>query len=179
MHCCPRMNVGSSVERDGAGHPVYGEGRDRRLVGPTLLCSRCCAVLDSDDEWLCRFIELTKEKFAMANASTCVKVQVGRGVRGWRDGWPVQHTMTAPRIVTSYAPDSPAHEDAVRHLGGLLDGCGMDARLDEPAAERRLDWPLWMLQQVRDADTSWWSYRPHTGGGLRRMRRPMSAGVCS
>jgi hypothetical protein len=60
--------------------------------------------------------------------------------------------MTAPRIVTSYTPDSPAHEDAVCHLGGLLDGCGMDPRLDEPPAERRLDWPLWMLQQVRDAE---------------------------
>ena len=34
----------------------------------------------------------------------------------------------------------------------LLRALGVDARLDRPAAERRQDWPVWMVNEVRDAD---------------------------
>jgi SEFIR domain len=63
----------------------------------------------------------------------------------------VQPVMTPPRVFISYAHDSAAHEEAVRDLWVLLRGCGVDAKLDKPAAERRQDWPLWMLRQVRQA----------------------------
>jgi len=60
--------------------------------------------------------------------------------------------MTSPRVFISYAHDSDDHQEAVRDLWILLRGCGIDARLDLPAAERRQDWPLWMLEQIREAD---------------------------
>jgi tetratricopeptide (TPR) repeat protein len=61
--------------------------------------------------------------------------------------------MTAPtRVFVSYAHDSVEHQEAVRGLWILLRSLGVDARLDLPAAERRHDWPIWMLRQVRKAD---------------------------
>ena len=59
--------------------------------------------------------------------------------------------MTSTPVFISYAHDSDEHEEAVRDLWILLRSCGVDAKLDKPAAERRQDWPLWMLRQVRDA----------------------------
>jgi hypothetical protein len=56
------------------------------------------------------------------------------------------------RVFISYAHDSPAHKEAVRSLWCFLRENGFDAQLDLPAAERRQDWPLWMLEQVRAAD---------------------------
>ena len=49
-------------------------------------------------------------------------------------------------------PRGQAHEDRVRDLWVFLRAKGMDARLDLPAAEQRLDWAQWMTQEVRDAD---------------------------
>ena len=63
--------------------------------------------------------------------------------------------MTAPlppRVFISYAHDSTLHQEAVRDLWVLLRSLGVDAKLDLPAAERRQDWPLWMHEQVREAD---------------------------
>ncbi len=57
-----------------------------------------------------------------------------------------------PRVLISYAHESPQHEDAVRRLWVLLRENGIDARVDLTAAEARQDWTLWMLEQVRDAD---------------------------
>ena len=55
------------------------------------------------------------------------------------------------RVFISYAHDSDEHVAGVRDLWVFLRGQGIDARLDLPAAERRQDWPAWMLEQVRDA----------------------------
>lgn len=58
----------------------------------------------------------------------------------------------APRVFVSYAHDSAEHDEAVRGLWTLLRSQGVDARLDLPAVERRQDWPVWMLDEVRAAD---------------------------
>jgi tetratricopeptide (TPR) repeat protein len=55
------------------------------------------------------------------------------------------------RVFISYALESDEHVATVRGLWVFLRGQGIDARLDLPAAERRQDWPAWMLEQVRDA----------------------------
>ncbi|MGH3934337.1 MAG: SEFIR domain-containing protein, partial [Pseudonocardiaceae bacterium] len=55
------------------------------------------------------------------------------------------------RVFISYAHDDAEHEDRVREFWTFLRGQGVDARLDKPAAERRQDWPLWMLREVREA----------------------------
>ncbi|WP_165486259.1 toll/interleukin-1 receptor domain-containing protein [Frankia sp. Cppng1_Ct_nod] len=57
-----------------------------------------------------------------------------------------------PRVFVSYAHGSPEHDDTVRDLWIFLRSRGIDAKLDKPAAERRQDWPLWMLAEVRAAD---------------------------
>ncbi|MCA1699565.1 MAG: TIR domain-containing protein [Actinobacteria bacterium] len=58
----------------------------------------------------------------------------------------------SPRVFMSYAHESLEHVEAVRDLWVLLRSQGVDARLDLPAAERRQDWALWMLDEVRAAD---------------------------
>jgi TIR domain len=55
------------------------------------------------------------------------------------------------RVFVSYAHDDAEHEDRVREFWTFLRAHGIDARLDKPAAERRRDWPLWMLGEVRQA----------------------------
>jgi hypothetical protein len=55
------------------------------------------------------------------------------------------------RAFISYAHDSDQHVAAVRDLWIFLRRQGIDARLDRLAAERRQEWPIWMLEQVRDA----------------------------
>jgi uncharacterized protein YegL len=42
--------------------------------------------------------------------------------------------------------------DRVRTLCELLRVQGVDARLDLPAAAQRRDWPVWMMEQVRESD---------------------------
>ena len=56
------------------------------------------------------------------------------------------------RVFISYAYDSAAHREAVRHLYELLRACGIDARWDLEATAGRQDWPVWMAGQVDDAD---------------------------
>jgi hypothetical protein len=58
----------------------------------------------------------------------------------------------AVRVFISYAHDDRPHEDRVRAFWLFLRAQGVDARLDLPAAEQRVDWAQWMTQQVRDAD---------------------------
>ena len=55
------------------------------------------------------------------------------------------------RVFISYAHDDDVHEDRVRELWLLLRANGIDASVDLPAAEQRVDWAEWMTQQVRDA----------------------------
>ncbi|WP_239405976.1 toll/interleukin-1 receptor domain-containing protein, partial [Frankia sp. Cj3] len=61
-------------------------------------------------------------------------------------------TDRPPRVFVSYAHGSPEDDDTVRDLWIFLRSRGIDAKLDKPAAERRQDWPLWMLAEVRAAD---------------------------
>jgi tetratricopeptide (TPR) repeat protein len=56
------------------------------------------------------------------------------------------------RVFISYAHESDEHDELVRDLWLYLRSCGIDAKLDLPAAERRQDWPLWMADQVRQAE---------------------------
>ncbi|MGH3941662.1 MAG: SEFIR domain-containing protein [Pseudonocardiaceae bacterium] len=56
------------------------------------------------------------------------------------------------RVFVSYAHDDAAHKNRVREFWTFLRTHGIDARLDKPAAERRQDWPLWMLGEVRAAE---------------------------
>ncbi|MFN2496500.1 MAG: SEFIR domain-containing protein [Pseudonocardiaceae bacterium] len=67
------------------------------------------------------------------------------------------------RVFISYAHDNAEHEDRVRQFWLLLRANGIDAQLDKPAAERRQDWSLWMLRQVRRARFVLWWPPPHTG----------------
>lgn len=55
------------------------------------------------------------------------------------------------RVFISYAHDNPEHEDRVLRFCHFLREKGIDAQLDKPAAERRQDWPKWMLNQIRAA----------------------------
>ncbi|MGH3623771.1 MAG: SEFIR domain-containing protein, partial [Sciscionella sp.] len=56
------------------------------------------------------------------------------------------------RVFISYAHESEAHAEAVRDLWVFLRANGVDAKLDRVAAQRRLDWTLWMEKQVEEAD---------------------------
>lgn len=58
------------------------------------------------------------------------------------------------RVLISYAQqaDSPGHGEWVLRLWAFLRECGIDARLDLPAARQRRDWALWMADQIREAD---------------------------
>ncbi|WP_322750861.1 MULTISPECIES: SEFIR domain-containing protein, partial [unclassified Frankia] len=61
-------------------------------------------------------------------------------------------TDRPPRVFLSYAHESPEHENVVRDLWIFLRSREIDAKLDKAAAERRQDWPLWMLAEVRASD---------------------------
>jgi hypothetical protein len=58
------------------------------------------------------------------------------------------------RVLISYAQqaDFPGHGDAVHRLWVFLRECGINARLDLPAARQRQDWALWMADEIREAD---------------------------
>lgn len=61
-------------------------------------------------------------------------------------------TESPPRVFISYAHENATHVAQVRELWRLLRTNGIDAQLDLPAAMRRQDWALWMLNQVEAAD---------------------------
>jgi hypothetical protein len=65
---------------------------------------------------------------------------------------PARSAASPPRVFISYAYDDDEHVAQVRALWHLLRANGIDARLDLPAAERRQDWALWMLDEVQSAD---------------------------
>ncbi|MER5261559.1 toll/interleukin-1 receptor domain-containing protein [Actinosynnema sp. NPDC002837] len=52
----------------------------------------------------------------------------------------------------SYAHESDERVERVRDLWIFLRRCGIDAKLDRVAAQRRQDWALWMGDQIREAD---------------------------
>ncbi|MGX7829330.1 NACHT domain-containing protein [Actinokineospora sp. 24-640] len=56
------------------------------------------------------------------------------------------------RAFLSYAHDSDEHVEAVHRFGSFLRANGVDARWDRPAEQTRLDWPVWMMEQTRQAD---------------------------
>jgi hypothetical protein len=57
-----------------------------------------------------------------------------------------------PRVLISYAHESPEHKADVERLYKLLRANGVDAQLDLVAAEEPLDWVLWMTREIRKAD---------------------------
>ncbi|KLL12824.1 MULTISPECIES: SEFIR domain-containing protein [Protofrankia] len=61
-------------------------------------------------------------------------------------------TDRPPRVFLSYAHESPEYENVVRDLWIFLRAREIDAKLDLSANERRQDWPLWMLAEVRESD---------------------------
>jgi hypothetical protein len=58
-----------------------------------------------------------------------------------------------PRVFISYAYDSVRHKQRVLEFASFLraEG-GIDIRLDLWAANRRRDWSVWVVEQVREAD---------------------------
>ena len=62
--------------------------------------------------------------------------------------------LRPPRVFISYAhePDGAAHSDLVRQLWLFLREHWIDAHADLVAAEQRQDWPLWMADEIRQAD---------------------------
>ncbi|MET8997973.1 toll/interleukin-1 receptor domain-containing protein [Amycolatopsis sp. NPDC004169] len=58
------------------------------------------------------------------------------------------------RVFLSYAkePDDPAHQDAVLQLWAFLRDNGVDAEVDLVETHERRDWPLWIGEQLREAD---------------------------
>jgi hypothetical protein len=90
--------------------------------------------------------------------------------------------MTAPtptRVFVSYAHDSAEHQEAVRDLYILLRRNGVDPQLHLPAAERRQDWPVWMLRQVRRADFVLVIASPAYRRRAEGTPRPTRAAGCS
>ncbi|WP_322761465.1 SEFIR domain-containing protein, partial [Frankia sp. Cr2] len=77
---------------------------------------------------------------------------MGDGTGNSDGGGSAAATDHPPRVFLSYAHESPEHENVVRDLWIFLRSREIDAKLDMPAAERRQDWPLWMLTEVRAAD---------------------------
>jgi TIR domain len=66
----------------------------------------------------------------------------------------VSHTdaVSLPvRVFISYAHGDPKHEDRARRFCDFLRKNGIDAVLDQPAAEQRRNWAEWTLQQIRAA----------------------------
>lgn len=57
-----------------------------------------------------------------------------------------------PKVFLSYSHDSEEHRASVRALADRLRRDGVDAQLDQYVASPDQGWPLWMQQQLRDAD---------------------------
>ncbi|HEX4703453.1 MAG TPA: toll/interleukin-1 receptor domain-containing protein, partial [Pseudonocardiaceae bacterium] len=60
----------------------------------------------------------------------------------------------ACRVFISYAqqPDDPGHAESVERFWIFLRQNGIDAQLDRISTTQRLDWALWMGDQIRTAD---------------------------
>lgn len=70
---------------------------------------------------------------------------------GRRAGVAYSRRLPPVRVFISYAHDNPEHEDHVHRLWRFLWEQGIEAQLDQLAAEQRQDWSLWTLQQIRAA----------------------------
>ena len=57
-----------------------------------------------------------------------------------------------PRVLISYAHESPEHMADVERLYKLLRECGVDAQLDLVGVEEPRNWALWMTTEIRKAD---------------------------
>ena len=57
-----------------------------------------------------------------------------------------------PRVLISYAHESPKHMADVERLYKLLRECGVDAQLDLVGVEEPRNWALWMTTEIRKAD---------------------------
>ena len=58
----------------------------------------------------------------------------------------------SPRVLISYAHESPKHMADVERLYKLLRECGVDAQLDLVGAEEPRNWALWMTREIGKAD---------------------------
>jgi hypothetical protein len=58
----------------------------------------------------------------------------------------------APRVLITYAHDSPSHVQAVLRFGEFLCECGIDTHLDRWDNDDRQDWHLWALDNITKAD---------------------------
>ncbi|MGM7645471.1 SEFIR domain-containing protein [Nocardia sp. JW2] len=60
---------------------------------------------------------------------------------------------SAPRVFVSYSHDSPEHKELVREFSTFLRSeAGVDVRLDVWDDKERLDWSLWAIEQLTEAD---------------------------
>jgi len=64
----------------------------------------------------------------------------------------VPGAVRPPRVFISYAIESAEHVSLVGTLWRFLRSWGIDAQIDQAAAQERQDWALWMGDQIRDAD---------------------------
>ena len=96
----------------------------------------------------------------------------GAVVRGRADREP-------PHVFVSYAHDDAAHEERVRDFWLFLRASGIDAVVDLPAAEQRLDWTLWMTGQIRDTGHILVIASPRYKERAEGDAGPGAAGACS
>lgn len=74
-------------------------------------------------------------------------------VAGVPAGPGVRRPDSAPRVFVSYAHDDEPHVEQVRLFADFLaQDCGLDVVLDRWDTDRRRDWYLWAVEQVREAD---------------------------
>jgi SEFIR domain len=57
-----------------------------------------------------------------------------------------------PKVFISYSHDSPEHQHHVLTLAERLREDGIDARIDRYADDPEEGWPMWMRNQVSEAD---------------------------
>jgi hypothetical protein len=59
----------------------------------------------------------------------------------------------SPRVFVSYAHDNELHVESVRAFAEFLAAdCGLDVHLDRWDLDRRRDWYLWVIEQLREAE---------------------------
>jgi SEFIR domain len=63
-----------------------------------------------------------------------------------------EHQVLPCRVFLSYAHESAAHVAAVERFCRFLRSHGVDARMDLFVAERRVDWVLWTIEEIRLAE---------------------------
>ncbi|MGH3999699.1 MAG: SEFIR domain-containing protein, partial [Pseudonocardiaceae bacterium] len=63
-----------------------------------------------------------------------------------------EHQVLPCRVFLSYAHESAAHVAAVERFCRFLRSNGVDARMDLFVAERRVDWVLWTIEEIRLAE---------------------------